>query len=60
MAGDVEWELADTIGDRAQDWNGVTNTVYGQRRSPDDPAVTTIIRGGRRYQITVTVTDLDS
>jgi len=58
MAGDVEWDLADTIGDRAQDWEQVTNTLYGRDRGPADPAVTTIIRGGRRYQ--VTVTDIDT
>ncbi|WP_163549469.1 hypothetical protein [Candidatus Frankia nodulisporulans] len=59
MASETAWEIADTIGDRARDWDGVVDSRYAQRRGPDDPAITTIIRAdGRRY--TITVTDLDT
>lgn len=53
MANDEEWEIADTIGDRAQDWDEVTDTHYSNRRGPDDPAQTMIDRAGRRYIVTV-------
>ncbi len=52
MASADEWDIADQIGDDAQEWNGVEDTRWGDA-SRDIDANATIIRNGQSYRVTV-------